>query len=590
MNTEISAVYARKSTEQSTTAEEAKSITRQQQRAREFAARHGWGVPEELIFCDDGVSGAEFENRPALQALLRTLTPWPPFAHLILMDTSRLGRESWETGYVVKRILQAGVRLWTYLDGREITVEDKLRQTVTGLVDDEERDRARRRTRDALLHKARQGHVTGGTVFGYRNVEIRTPDGKRSHVERIVIPEEAAVVRRIFELCAAGVGLRSIAIRLNDEGAPAPLPRRPGRSRSWAPSSIRTILHNELYCGVVWWGRTQKRDRWGAKKSTPRSPEDWTRLDKPELRIVSDGLWEAARHRLRQARYFSGRTASAPGGAKYLLSGLAACTCGSAMIALSRASGAGRRFVYSCGYHHTRGRSVCDNALLAPMEATDQAVLGAVARDVLNPRVVARAAEQAIAILCPPADAVDERRDELLAQMRRLEAELARLAEAIARGGDVPALLRAVKDREAQRARCEHWLGALESARHLSRFERGRIDRQVREVLTDWQGLLTRHTPQAREILRNVLAGRIIFTPAPEERVYTFIGQGALGRLLAGAIPAYSGTFNSDGGPNGKRPKDCSPAGDRVRGNRVGRISSGAPACRPGRLLTVPSA
>ena len=226
------------------------------------------------------------------------------------------------------------------------------------------------------------------------------------------------------------------------------------------------------------------------------------------------------------------------------------------MIVRSRASGAGRRFVYSCGYHHTRGHTVCENTLLAPMEATDRAVLETIDHDVLNPRVLARAAENAIAALCPPADAADEQRAALLGQIGRLEAELANLAKAIAEpGGNIPALLHAAKDREAQRARCEHQLAALESARRLSRFERARIDRQVREVLTDWQGLLTRHTPQAREILRNVLAGRLIFVPAPQEHVYTFSGQASLGRLLAGAIPAYSGAFNSDGGPNGIRTR-----------------------------------
>ncbi len=72
-------------------------------------------------------------------------------------------------------------------------------------------------------------------------------------------------------------------------------------------------------------------------------------------------------------------------------------------------------------------------------------------------------------------------------------------------------------------------------------------------MLTDWQGLLSRHTPQAREILRHVLEGRLIFTPGPQERVYTFSGQASLGRLLAGTIPAYRGVFNSDGGPKGTR-------------------------------------
>ncbi len=84
-------------------------------------------------------------------------------------------------------------------------------------------------------------------MFGYDNVEVPGANGeKRRYVIRQVNEQEAVIVRRIFERCAAGVGLRSIAVALNDEGAPAPLPRRPGRSRSWAPSSVSEVLHREL--------------------------------------------------------------------------------------------------------------------------------------------------------------------------------------------------------------------------------------------------------------------------------------------------------------------------------------------------------
>src|SRR5262249_27477304 len=210
-----------------------------------------------------------------------------------------------------------------------------------------------------------------------------------------------------------------------------------------------------------------------------------------------------------------------------------------------------RRFVYACGYHHARGRSVCDNALLAQMEATDRTVLAAIDHDVFNSRVLARAADHALAALCPSEDALDERRERLLFEVRRLESELARLVDAITGGGELPALLTAVKEREAQRAQCEQQLAALDSTRRLSRIDRARLDRQVRETLTDWQGLLTKHTVPAREILRTVLAGRLIFTPAPAELAYSFSGEASIGRLLAGAVPAWTGAFNSYGGPNG---------------------------------------
>src|SRR5205823_6407445 len=82
--------------------------------------------------------------------------------------------------------------------------------------------KARQRTYDAMARKARAGHVTGGRVFGYDNVEIQGPDGRRSHVERKVNDKEAAAVVRIFEMSAAGVGATSIAEALNREAVQSP--------------------------------------------------------------------------------------------------------------------------------------------------------------------------------------------------------------------------------------------------------------------------------------------------------------------------------------------------------------------------------
>jgi site-specific DNA recombinase len=74
-----------------------------------------------------------------------------------------------------------------------------------------------------MVRKARAGQVTGGRAFGYDNVDVMTmgPDGQphRSHVERRINETEAAVVRRIFELCAEGRGVTAIAKHLNHQGA-----------------------------------------------------------------------------------------------------------------------------------------------------------------------------------------------------------------------------------------------------------------------------------------------------------------------------------------------------------------------------------
>jgi DNA invertase Pin-like site-specific DNA recombinase len=115
-NSMIAAIYARKSTEQTGTAEEAKSVTRQIDHARAYAAMKGWTVAEAHVYVDDGISGAEFAKRSGLVRLINALTPRPPFQVLVMSEESRLGREQIETAYLLKQLITAGVRVFYYLE------------------------------------------------------------------------------------------------------------------------------------------------------------------------------------------------------------------------------------------------------------------------------------------------------------------------------------------------------------------------------------------------------------------------------------------------------------------------------------------
>jgi DNA invertase Pin-like site-specific DNA recombinase len=63
----IAAVYARKSTDQSDVAADAKSVTRQVEGHRTFITARGWTLDEAHVYTDDGVSGALFANRAEFQ-------------------------------------------------------------------------------------------------------------------------------------------------------------------------------------------------------------------------------------------------------------------------------------------------------------------------------------------------------------------------------------------------------------------------------------------------------------------------------------------------------------------------------------------
>ena len=181
------AIYARKSTDQSGVSDEQRSVARQVEHARAYAARKGWRVLDEHVYVDDGISGAEFANRPGFLRLMNALKPRPPFQVLIMSEESRLGREAIETAYALKQLVQAGVRVFFYLEDRERTLDtptDKIMLSLTTFADELEREKARQRTYDAMQRKARAGHVTGGACFGYRNVPVLDAIGARSHVTR----------------------------------------------------------------------------------------------------------------------------------------------------------------------------------------------------------------------------------------------------------------------------------------------------------------------------------------------------------------------------------------------------------------------
>jgi len=165
-----------------------------------------------------------------------------------------------------------------------------------------------------MVRHARAGHVTGGRCFGYDNVEIVGRNGLRSHVERRINDAEATVVRRIFEMCAAGWGYTRIAKTLNAEGVPAPRPQQ-GRPVGWVHTSIYQVLHRPLYRGEIVWNQTKRRDRWGQKRRSDRPQGEWLRMEVPEIAIVSADLWKAAQDRLNANAFDLPPRASNDGGA-----------------------------------------------------------------------------------------------------------------------------------------------------------------------------------------------------------------------------------------------------------------------------------
>jgi DNA invertase Pin-like site-specific DNA recombinase len=563
----IAAIYARKSTAQAGVAEDQKSVARQVEQAHAFAASKGWAVNPAHVYTDDGVSGAEFANRPGFLRLMNALKPRPAFQVLIMSEESRLGREAIATAYALKQIVQAGVRLFFYLENRERTLDsptDKIMLSLTAFADELEREKARQRTADAMVRKARAGHVTGGRLFGYDNAPVLDAGGQRSHVERHVNEREAAVIRRIFELCAAGHGVRAIAKQLNATGEPAPRAQQ-GRPVAWSPSSVWEALRRSTYRGEVVWNQTRKRDTWGRKNQQPRETDEWIRRDRPDLRIVPEELWQAAHARLSGARedYVrrnGGRAWGRPTNgteSKYLLTGLAQCGwCNGGIFVHSRQHGGQRAYFYGCSTFYHRGKAVCRNGRALPMSRVDAAVLSAFQEDLLDPEVVERTFVKVRSRLSDVPAASAGRATVLQGELAKLKTELDHLTAALAQGADLPSVLTAVREREHRRGLVAAELAAVPNEMSGLLAHVDVVLPELRRRMSDWRALLSEETPQARQMLRTLLnsKGRLVFTPGEDQASCRFSARGDMADLFAGlldsqalASPAGRGSFFWEG-------------------------------------------
>ena len=171
------------------------------------------------------------------------------------------------------------------------------------------------------------------------------------------------------------------------------------------------------------------------------------------------------------------------------------------------------------------------------MQRSDDAVLAAIERDALQPDVISEAIRKAMKRLTPQIAATATADREVAGrQLAVIERDLERLTAAITAGGELQTLVQAIHDRETERNTLRRKIAALETACRASAFDPQTVERQWRAKLEDWRGLLRRHVPQARQVLRKLLTGHVLFKPFRNGRTryYEFSAPIGLGRILSG--------------------------------------------------------
>jgi site-specific DNA recombinase len=552
----LAGIYARKSSDDSDKHEEARSTTRQIERATTYAQSKGWTVDPRYVFVDDAVSGAKWKHRPGWNALIAALEPRPPFGVVVVSELSRIGRDSVRTPAAVLQLEEAGVEVRSYLSDAPISLADESSEIHTifnSLAASFERRRARQRTYDALRRRAEAGAVTGGRVFGYQN--HRNGDG---YVHRVIDESEAATVRRIFTMYADGVGLTRIAKTLNAECIPAP---RAGTG-TWAGTAVRDMLRRRLYSGVVVWNKSQKVMRRGTKAQRWRPENEWLERPAPELAIVDADLWQRVRERREAAgatylRRMNGRLIGRPSGADvespYLLSGIAECgLCGGSLVAMTRSHGKRRVSYYGCLRFHKRGLHACRNGLQIRQDALDAAVVDVLVK-ALEPDVLAEAVRSAVTELQADHAALIARRSIVIGELATIANRERRLLDALV-DGDADASATAIRARlREELSRRDALTTELERLDATPMLDADAVVADVQARAADLRGLLARHVTQARQVVRLLLEGRLVCQPFEDEneRGYSFTATGTYRRL---GVPVVE-SVNVGGGPNGIRTR-----------------------------------
>lgn len=388
-NTEKCAVYARYSNNK----QKPTSIEDQLRKCREAAALKGWDILEEHIYIDRAHTGTEMTRRADLKRMMKNaMSQNCPFQRIIVDDTSRIARNTKEALDLFSIFTFYGVHVYYVAQGIDTThaaAEEMI--TINGLIDSLYIRNLRSETFRGVEGKVLNGYSGGGKRYGYYSVlvfngkvDIYGNPEADGYIYKID-PDEANTIIRIFRFFGVeGYSARKIVNILNKELKETGTPKPP-RGKYWGVSTLlgnkknfRGILNNELYIGKYYWNRSTSmcNPETGQIQIRPKDKEKWIVILKPDLRLISDELWDKVKRRQRQLNDIGhGRYMKAiPAYSVNLLTGLMTCSqCGANIVVVS----GGKYGKYGCSSNWNNGPAVCSNGIKIKKSDMEKAIIEA---------------------------------------------------------------------------------------------------------------------------------------------------------------------------------------------------------------------
>jgi DNA invertase Pin-like site-specific DNA recombinase len=425
--------------------------------ARTYAERNGLDFDETLTFQDLGVSAFRGKNADTGQlAAFHRAIEEGVVAHGSYLLVENLDRVSRQTPRKASRVLEdivdKGVAVVTLSDGKVYTKQTLdndpfafVMVVLSFIRSHDESLQKGRRVRSAWESKRRTASDRPLTARCPAWLKLR-PD--RSEFD--VLEDRARIVRRVYEMSAAGVGQHNIAMTLNDEQIPTWGDSGRTPAKHWRRSYIVKLLSNLAVIGTFVPHTLEIVDDKKARVAQQPVAGYFPAIVDEELyrkvAALRDGAPSPAR----------GRHAGAE--LKNILGGLAKCwRCGGRMTRVTKGSApkAGKPYLVceaaKTGKRDESGRKVCEYRAV-PIEPIEEGL-----RENIG-----------LAIETAPTPGEGGSLDALIegenVRVDNLGEQIAKIVDAIARGGS-PALMEKLRSLERERDEAMSELSRLQDRR-----------------------------------------------------------------------------------------------------------------------------
>lgn len=195
------------------------------------------------IYADHAKSGTGTKRRKDFQLMMQDCR-LGKIDLILTKSVTRFARNTVDSIQAIRELKELGIGIY-FEKERVNTLSEKSEQLLTILssIAQGESENISTNSRWAVRYRFQNGSfIIGMPAYGYRNDE---------NGELVIDPEQAVVVRRIFDAYLGGKGSYTIAKELQKEGVPTIR-----GARNWQDSVVKGILQNPVYEGDMLYQKT----------------------------------------------------------------------------------------------------------------------------------------------------------------------------------------------------------------------------------------------------------------------------------------------------------------------------------------------